>query len=200
MIARPDCHSSVDVQTVAQVIAAYKPTDYKTESERIVTAGTGNFCHSSYTTLHSSFPCCTDFCFRCGTRNAARALTDAGIQTYLYSFEFHAGLYRDPASLGCELTNEVLCGDYHGNEVSYVFGNGLISAAGHKISDQIGKYWSNMAKHGSPNDENVQVQWPLYNKTDDQHLVLGNTITGDSGLAKKNCDFWDTLPRMDAPN
>ena len=190
------------LQTVAQVIAAYKPTDYKTESERIVTAGTGMqlLSHSSYTTFHSLSPCWTDICFRCGTRNAARALADAGIKTYLYSFEFHAGLYQDPASLGCELTNEVLCGDYHGNEVGYVFGNGLISAAGHKISDQIGKYWSNMVKHGSPNSENMQVQWPLYNKIDDQHLVLGNTITGDSGLAKKNCDFWDTLPRMDAPN
>ena len=130
-----------------------------------------------------------------------RALSAAGIDTYLYVFDFHGPAYRDPASESCHLTNEVLCGAFHASELPYVWGDVLITPAGHKLSNAIGTYWSNMAKFGTPNGPGVDVQWPQYNQSTDMHLLLGGNVMGanikpDSKLSKEHCDFWDSLPRM----
>merc|ERR1712008_346217 len=96
----------------------------------------------------------TDFTFRCGTRSAAGALDRAGIDTYLYVFDFHNIAYKDPASESCHLTQEFGCGVAHGAELGYVFGTlPVFTPAAFKISSAIGQYWSNMAKHGTPNGE-----------------------------------------------
>ena len=60
----------------------------------------------------------------------------------------------------------------------------------------MGKYWSNLAKYGTPNGADVDMVWPKYNETEDMHLVLKDPPVPRSGLAAKHCNFWDTLPGM----
>ena len=64
------------------------------------------------------------------------------------------------------------------------------------MSKAMGLYWTNLAKLGTPNSHDVPVEWPMYDESNDRHLVLANQIKSDSGLSKKFCDFWDSLPRM----
>ena len=63
------------------------------------------------------------------------------------------------------------------------------------------KYWSNLAKYGTPNGpadpahaDAVDVQWPLYQTESDKHLVLANPIVPSYGLKKEECDFFSSLP------
>ena len=137
-----------------------------------------------------------DLFFRCGTRSAARALSAHGIPTYLYLFDFHPLLYRDPASLACHLEAELDCGVYHGAELTLVFGDGLVTAAAKNLSNSIQTYWTNLAKYGTPNGPGVPVVWPEYNQSFDMHLALANEVRADSHLSKSNCDFWASLPTM----
>ena len=58
------------------------------------------------------------------------------------------------------------------------------------------KYWSNMAKFGTPNSDAVEVQWPIYDQDEDRNIHLADPITVDAGYGKLNCDFWDSLPRQ----
>lgn len=168
-------HDNWNSSTADAVLAQYDSRKFKTQSSRVVTSA-------------------TDFCFRCGTRSAARALSRNGVSTYLYSFEFKDLIYHDPASLGCHLDSEVLCGVFHGTEVPFVFDDFsslplLDPISTRKISDALGGYWSAMARTGSPNAAGL-VDWPIYNESVDMHLVLSNEIKPASQLAKSNCDFW----------
>ncbi len=176
-------HDRWNATTAAQVEAAYPADSYSHPALRLTTMG-------------------TDFLFRCGTRTAARTLADRGLETYLYQFDFHPATYRDPGSLGCQLSAEVGCGVPHAAEVPHVWGHldGILPAA-HRMTEAMGLYWSNFAKHGSPNGDgsgasSVPVHWPRYNRTSDQHLRLANEIRVGEGLARLNCDFWDSLPRQ----
>ena len=164
-------HQNWDESTAAQIVAAYPASDYRHPSAQLVQAG-------------------TDFCFRCGTRIAAKALSAAGISTYLYRFDVHATSYKDPDSEACQLTSGTTCGVGHGAEVKYIFGteNSPVSAI-------MGTYWTNFAKTGKPDGI---VLWPEYDETTDAHIIFGHNgtpvVTYWDTLMRK-CDFWDTLPR-----
>eukprot|EP00937_MAST-01D_sp_MAST-1D-sp2_P001049 g1049.t1 len=183
----------VDVARVADHVAAYRsrwnaststamqemyPKErYGTHANRLVAAG-------------------TDMCLRCGTRAAARALTAAGIDTYLYHFDFHSDKYIAPSSGRCGLLFEVGCGVGHGQEVAYVFQNAKDkSPAAMNVSVSMGLYWSNLARTGSPNSPAAPVQWPKYDTAADLNLQFADSIGVESGYARDTCDFWDALPR-----
>jgi len=166
--------------TAKQIVDAYPASEYKHEAERIVAAG-------------------TDFCFRCGTRIAARALAAAGIDTYLYQFDFKGPKYKKPDGLLCQITSDLGgCGVRHGAEIEYVFGNEnqpLLHPKQKVMAQTMGTYWTNFAKFGTPNSVEVPVQWPLYVQKEDKHLVLAEQVKISWNLGKPKCDFWDTLPR-----
>jgi len=136
----------------------------------------------------------TDAVFTCGIRQAARAFTDQGIDVYLYHNEYKSSLYLDPNSLQCRLSNMASCGVYHGAELPLVFNNLLISPKDNKMSHAWGKYWTNFAKTGTPNSEDVEAKWPKYDRENDQHLKFTVPIHSGSGLKGPICDFWDSLP------
>jgi carboxylesterase type B len=178
-------HNSWNQSTAEQILAQFPSSDFSTESERFVEIG-------------------TDFVFRCGTRNSVQALTKAGVNAYLYSFEYHGPSYKDPSSAECQLEDEVGCGVFHSSELKYVFGNFEIphlKPADHAMSKTIQKYWTNLAKYGNPNGpadpahtDAVDVQWPLYATESDKHLLLANPVVPSFGLKKKECDFLTSLP------
>ena len=169
-------HSNWGDVEAQKIIDAYPRSDYKTGNMQIIRAG-------------------TDFCFVCGTRDAARALASHNISVYMYSFEFEGDSYHDPSSVLCTLDDELLCGVYHGSEVAYVFQNPSSSSQRTKnMMNTIGSYWTQMAKTGSPNGEGL-VNWPKFTAENDLHLKLDENVTVESGLRKETCDFWDSLPK-----
>jgi len=176
-------HEHWNRTTCNQVQVAYPAAAFHTPASRLTTLG-------------------TDFLFRCGTRTAARALSDHGLDVYLYQFDFHSQAYVDPASRRCQLMSEVGCGVFHGAELGYVWGNSPEPTdAARKMAATMGTYWTNLAKHGSPNGDeraetSVEVHWPRYNRTADMHMRLAQDTAVGRGLAKPHCDFWDSLPRQ----
>jgi len=172
-------HDHWNETTVEQVLAAYPSGAYATQAYRLTTMA-------------------TDFVFRCGTRTAARALANQGIVTHLYQFDYHHAGYLDPASKACELDSELLCGVFHASELPFVFSTLLtdVRPSDRKMSSTIGTYWANFAKYGTPNGAGVDVRWPAYTQTKDEHLRLASQVEVGSGYGKVNCDFWDSLPRQ----
>jgi carboxylesterase type B len=177
-------HDNWNASVALQIPLAYPMRDYHHQSDRMVAAG-------------------TDFCFRCGTRQSARALSAQGVPVDLYNFNFHFHGYIDPKSEFCYLDDELLCGVYHSSELKYVFDNlgPFVGDADRRVAGYFGKYWTNMAKYGTPNapagqGTNAQEYWPAYNISTDLHLEITDTLSVQSGLAKVRCDFWDTLPKQ----
>ena len=60
-------------------------------------------------------------------------------------------------------------------------------------------YWTNLAKHGSPNGEldrpsGSYPRWPAYNETG-QHMQLNDPpVVTTSWSGNSKCGFWDSLP------
>lgn len=128
-----------------------------------------------------------DAAFVCPTRKAARAITAAGGDAYLYHFT-----YAPPGTLFGEL------GAFHSAEIKYVFGvpsqllpkpltdEELI------LSKSIMGYFSRHAASGNPNGEGA-LAWPKYRLDSEENIVLGATITTQSRLKTNLCDFWDSV-------
>ena len=65
-----DYHNHWNRSMVPLILEQYPEDDYNNNLERAVDLG-------------------TDFLFRCGTRDSARAFSAAGVPTYMYLFNFH---------------------------------------------------------------------------------------------------------------
>jgi para-nitrobenzyl esterase len=68
-------------------------------------------------------------------------------------------------------------GAAHASEMDYVFGHlvaGQRTESDFKLSGTIMKYWTNFAKYGNPNGENLP-EWKAYNKDDPFVLLLRDT-------------------------
>jgi para-nitrobenzyl esterase len=173
-------HDNWTEETVTAIEAAYPSADFPTETVRMI----------KFT---------TDFAFRCGTRRAARALSAAGIDVYLYSFEFKSNLYLDPALPVCSADAGLGCGVYHSAEIKYVFStyNG-VDPDGQRVADIMGVWWTNLAKYGTPNSPRLpEKAWPTYAAASDKHMEITPTPRASAGLARAGCDFLDSLPPMD---
>jgi para-nitrobenzyl esterase len=123
--------------------------------------------------------------FVCSTRRIARALSTAGVATYLYHF-VHAFETPIVSQLGV----------FHSAEIPFIFGNPYflytLMADEKPILKMMDGYWFNMAKTGDPNSMGA-VTWPKYDATGDQNMVLDRTPSTQTGLKKDICDFWDAF-------
>ena len=133
----------------------------------------------------------------CDTRNAARALAAAGIDTYLYSFEFEFEGYRDPSSPACSLEDEVSCGIYHGSDLGFVWQHKASDARSAAVATALGGYWTNLAATGSPNGNGTLVVWPRYAaESGYKHIVVAEVVrVVDDDYRNTTCNFWDTMPK-----
>jgi len=124
-----------------------------------------------------------DALFVCPARAAAK-LNSAKAPTYLYHFTHVTEVGR--------LYN---LGSFHASELWFVFGNFLAplsfpSPGEQALASSIGDYWTSFAKGNEPT---ATVAWPKYTVADDQHLVLGTTITAGTALNKTRCDALEKL-------
>jgi para-nitrobenzyl esterase len=107
--------------------------------------------------------------FNCPARRAARALSEAGIDVYLYLFGQGLAV--------------------HAADLAYIFGIGALPSD-QKVSSAMKDYWTEFAKTGDPNLDR-QPKWPRYEMESDRHLSLADPIKADSHLLSDKCDFWD---------
>jgi para-nitrobenzyl esterase len=116
-------------------------------------------------------------------RFLARAEEKKGQRSFLFQFTRRPG-----TSMAKNL------GVHHGVDLAYVFGN-MTRAQGYndidfRLSEQIMSYWASFARTGDPNGPGL-TDWPVYRKATDINLELGDKVTTNRGLFKKQSDFLD---------
>lgn len=129
-----------------------------------------------------------DAVFVCPARRAARSISKAGRPTFLYHF-----IYTPEGALLPDM------GSFHSSEVKFVLGNPQqllpkpLTDDELKLSANLMGYWSTFAETGDPNGKGA-FAWPNYEEATDKNIVLDLTISDQTGLAKGECDYWDTIP------
>jgi para-nitrobenzyl esterase len=132
----------------------------------------------------------TDFFFACGTRRAARAISQGGQKVFLYQFD---------APVPADAVFDLL-GDYHALDVGIVFGTEHVDNTTDFLSQAMGAWWGGMAHGNSPNAQvagglrNTTLPvWPAYdwNGTRSNMKLLQQPALQDNMLGPQ-CDFWDT--------
>jgi carboxylesterase type B len=137
----------------------------------------------------------TDFVFLCPMRLAATALSNHGINVYVYLYDFKDTKYQRPGSLLCQLESEVGCGVQHSDELKYVFGRGLRNGTETTVSDNIQTWWTNLAIHGTPTTAGAAVVWPTYTSANPNVMVISENPTVVRGdPPNSRCSVWDALP------
>jgi para-nitrobenzyl esterase len=126
-----------------------------------------------------------DAIFVASTRRFVRSMQKAGGQAYLYHYTM-----AWPGRLAA-------VGAFHGGEMIFVFDNVSRSKEpfGEKhrnLAKVMSGYWVQFAATGNPNMPGA-VEWPVYDSSNDQHLVFGEVIKVDQGLRKEKCDLWDNF-------
>ena len=91
---------------------------------------------------------------------------DAGVDVYRYQFTKENGFY----------------GTYHSGELIYAYGNVENSPYKYRYNDSdvtlsktMLSYWTNFAKAGNPNGENLP-EWNLFDKTENKIMELGSNV------------------------
>ena len=93
-----------------------------------------------------------------------------------------------------------VAGNYHSSELAFVFDNEWppivheFNDAERRMSDSFTLYWSNMAKHHTPNHNLTtdQAHWPAYSPSSGRSWVsMDVPTTVGTELEKAKCDFWD---------
>lgn len=114
-------------------------------------------------------------------RYLAKSNTDAGQPSYLYHFT------RVPPSKTQTL------GAFHASEIFFVFGSHSplagLTEEDETLTDAMGKYWTNFAKTGDPNGQDL-VSWPLYNESD-QWMTFNPSIEVKTGVRVEKLDVME---------
>ncbi|HEX4336843.1 MAG TPA: carboxylesterase family protein [Polyangiaceae bacterium] len=127
----------------------------------------------------------TDAFFVCPARRFARAISDSGVDVYLYAFA-HTPEKPLVADLGV----------FHSSELGYVFGTDFPLDPPQTDELPLGtlmrSYWTTFATTGDPNG-GTSPKWPKYTTAGDQNMKLDlPTSAAQTGYKKAKCDFWDT--------
>jgi para-nitrobenzyl esterase len=90
-------------------------------------------------------------------------------KVFYYYFDQHPEYPKDSPRFGS--------GSPHGQDVAYVFmhldpSNAQTTASDLEISEAMGTYWTNFAKYGDPNGEDVPV-WPAFSDSNPEVMYFG---------------------------
>jgi carboxylesterase type B len=198
--------SDRDVGVAAEHLVSYhKPSWTDREEREITTAYTAGVLAPEVPAFKmTKFG--TDFVFLCDTRRAAAALAKLGVPTWVYQFDFHGPDYLDPRSAKCQEGAEVGCGVFHSAELPYVWNRhpDEFTPSEAEVARQMGLWWTNMAKHGTPNAANGAnpselnhslAVWPEFTASTHDAMVITETSKVVRGLPQfSKCAMWDALP------
>ncbi|KFO81330.1 Fatty acyl-CoA hydrolase precursor, medium chain, partial [Cuculus canorus] len=112
---------------------------------------------------------------------------DAGNPVYFYEFQ-----HRPSWAAG--VVPEFVKAD-HADEIAFVFGKPFL--AGHatqdenKLSRTVMRYWTNFARNGNPNGEDL-VHWPQYD-LDERYLEIDLVQKAAKKLKEQKVEFWTKL-------
>lgn len=121
-------------------------------------------------------------------------------KVYYYYFDQHPDYPKDSPRYGY--------GSPHGQDVAYVFmhldpSNPQTTESDLEISEAMGTYWTNFAKHGHPNGEGVP-NWPVFSEANPVVMYLGPTahtgpVPGEESLKVLDSYFeWRRSPEGEA--
>ncbi|XP_054245527.1 fatty acyl-CoA hydrolase precursor, medium chain-like [Indicator indicator] len=128
-----------------------------------------------------------DFMFVSPAVEVARYHRDAGNQVYFYEFQ-----HRPSSAAG--VVPEFVKAD-HADEIAFVFGKPFLAGQAteeeSKLSRTMMRYWTNFAKNGHPNGEDL-VHWPQYD-LDEQYLGIDLVQKASKKLKEDKMEFWRQL-------
>jgi para-nitrobenzyl esterase len=122
----------------------------------------------------------TDWIFTCATVDTARRAANAGLDVYLYNFEF--------AAPGLEFA-----GAFHGLDVRFVFGTAEPKTeAGVRLRDVMQGYWTRLARTGDPNGEPAPA-WPRFEIASERRMTIAPEPAAVDGFRVEECAMWQSV-------
>lgn len=151
-----------------------------------VDAIVGAYPVASYANANAALSAATGEWWNCGTRRAARALTDAGVTVWLYAYE---------ALVEGGLLEAFDLGSFHSSELVYLFDYdsptfGRVPASSRGLQAAMQGYWTRFAAAGDPNG-GEDPMWPEYEAESDRHMLLVQPPLAGANYLETVCDFWD---------
>ncbi|XP_075621628.1 fatty acyl-CoA hydrolase precursor, medium chain isoform X2 [Balearica regulorum gibbericeps] len=120
----------------------------------------------------------------------ARYHRDAGNPVYFYEFQ-----HRPSSATG--VVPEFVKAD-HADEIAFVFGKpflaGYATEEEKKLSRTVMRYWTNFARNGNPNGEDL-VHWPQYD-LDERYLEIDLMQKASKKLKERKMEFWTQLTKQ----
>ena len=135
--------------------------------------------------------------FLCPVQTLADFYASNNVRVYFYYFtQVDSKGMGFPKWMGC----------LHTFEISYVFGRPLIPANNQTqnekhLSKTMLTYWTNFAKYQTPNNQDTEIEWPLYKlPLDDQDVEARKllNLNADEKMVQSNlktdrCALWNVL-------
>ncbi|NXV16650.1 SASB hydrolase, partial [Cepphus grylle] len=134
----------------------------------------------------------------------ARYHRDAGNPVYFYEFQ-----HRPSSAAG--VVPDFVKAD-HGQEIAFVFGKPFLAGdvsmltkvfllkhwyateEENKLSRTVMRYWTNFARNGNPNGEDL-VHWPRYD-LDERYLEIDLMQKAAKKLKERKMEFWTQLTKQ----
>jgi para-nitrobenzyl esterase len=115
--------------------------------------------------------------FVCPAQDTAVRAAAAGLPVFVYNFT--VPLDGPDGFLGAA----------HASELGFVFGTWRFTAETAKVSDRMLRYWTNFARSGDPNGDDLLV-WPAFTEAADERIELGLEPAILSDFRAEQCAFW----------
>jgi len=134
--------------------------------------------------------------FVCEARRLARAVSETGVRTFVYSFEHEVDdVFLDRVIHGIE-SNIIFGNAYVPNQ----FPNHVLDANDLVLHSIMAGYWTRFAASGDPNVEDDSVlHWPLFKDShgrgrgSNKFVVFGLPVDDDKRAREAQCNFWEPL-------
>jgi para-nitrobenzyl esterase len=115
--------------------------------------------------------------FVCSAQDTAVRAAAAGLPVFVYNFT--VPLDGPDGFLGAA----------HASELGFVFGTWRFTEETAPVSDRMLRYWSNFARSGDPNGDDLLV-WPAFTEAADERIELGLEPAILSDFRAEQCAFW----------